>query len=954
MKRAMALMVAVQVVSLFLFLRADAAGMGRGELQGSEPTPVPYRQVIYQGTVLMDEAWIAQHKDEDHRIIRVEVPLPGPGYLPNWDAPFTRLDDPNGWCAYGPGFEVYIRDPQGEIKNFWDWTSGGTAIFEFGECLSSDIDPYPYKIDLTVYWDPDSDGDKVPDYLDQCPDVPQPGADNRSSGCPLETPTPYPVCELQLHVSPEEIGAGEIATLDLVVTDSQGPVVGRTASVMISNGPGAVDGPYETDANGEATFTYLPPEQILSDTWVELQAMVDGCPGEMATAQLALLAEGASATNPMVTPTATGPVRIKVSVLDKNAAQEPYLGIASDGVSTLALVAELSGPASADQVSWDLELLGEGTRAGWLYADERSDASHSVVIFKPPEAFEQPFAVRVTARVWAPSGESVQDSVDIRVVRPPVLLVHGIWSTRISMVPLGRFLLLTDQFALVRTVDYGLSPRKSYDDMRKSVQYVAEGVEGALARFDQMGLKTARVDIVAHSMGGLLSRLYIVGDGHSLPPHSDKVRKLITLATPHGGSPVADWYTDLMDNRFVRCNGDKSRFSPELVTENELEWLLNYVRRQEGLAPDALTFGPAVRQMQTVAQAESIVHVLLNRKAHGVQTEYHAIAGNRPLIGSLKEAFAPWAIWLDYPYKRDEVVDPNSQVPSGTVELPPGPCGETWRRAVLAMVSGFVEMIGKEGTDGVVSESSGLGLGTGMMPKDRVTFPLDHFSIAQSSRVMYEVVRYLTNYQVILRNGTMVTSFSPGRLHVFDASGAHIGVNAAGEVEVGIEGGVYESFADAAGEHEFIWVPQTSDLVIQFAADREGVAAMDVGVVDGGSLDWSRYDDLPVQPGTVISVVRDRKGQSAQVAQPDGQVQVLEPTYSERVMGRVPGGFEPLWGLLGASCCGLLVLGAGTMITGVAVRKRGVGRGLLYFLIPLTLGLAVLTAILAVLAAGAS
>ncbi len=163
-----------------------------------------------------------------------------------------------------------------------------------------------------------------------------------------------------------------------------------------------------------------------------------------------------------------------------------------------------------------------------------------------------------------------------------------------------------------------------------------------------------------------------------------------------------------------------------------------------------------------------------------------------------------------------------------------------------------------------------------------------------------------------------------------------------------------ESFADAAGEHEFIWVPQTSDLVIQFAADREGVAAMDVGVVDGGSLDWSRYDDLPVQPGTVISVVRDRKGQSAQVAQPDGQVQVLEPTYSERVMGRVPGGFEPLWGLLGASCCGLLVLGAGTMITGVAVRKRGVGRGLLYFLIPLTLGLAVLTAILAVLAAGAS
>ena len=50
-------------------------------------------------------------------------------------------------------------------------------------------------------------------------------------------------------------------------------------------------------------------------------------------------------------------------------------------------------------------------------------------------------------------------------------------------------------------------------------------------------------------MGGLLSRMYILGYG-SIPPHPNKVRKLITLDTPHQGSLVANWYTGFIENDY--------------------------------------------------------------------------------------------------------------------------------------------------------------------------------------------------------------------------------------------------------------------------------------------------------------------------------------------------------------------------------------------------------------------
>ena len=60
------------------------------------------------------------------------------------------------------------------------------------------------------------------------------------------------------------------------------------------------------------------------------------------------------------------------------------------------------------------------------------------------------------------------------------------------------------------------------------------------------GSPLTQVDLVAHSMGGLIARAYLAGlqtDGSAVPPLVPKVRKLVELATPNFGSFKASLFT---------------------------------------------------------------------------------------------------------------------------------------------------------------------------------------------------------------------------------------------------------------------------------------------------------------------------------------------------------------------------------------------------------------------------
>ncbi|MFE3399808.1 lipase family alpha/beta hydrolase [Streptomyces anulatus] len=107
---------------------------------------------------------------------------------------------------------------------------------------------------------------------------------------------------------------------------------------------------------------------------------------------------------------------------------------------------------------------------------------------------------------------------------PPVVLLHGFIDNRSAFVVLRRALTRHGHRHL-ESLNYSPLTR----DIRAAADLLARHVEDIRARTGH-----SRVDIVGHSLGGLIARYYVQRLGGDR-----RVRTLVTLGTPHGGTAVA-------------------------------------------------------------------------------------------------------------------------------------------------------------------------------------------------------------------------------------------------------------------------------------------------------------------------------------------------------------------------------------------------------------------------------
>ncbi|MEI5524107.1 alpha/beta fold hydrolase [Streptomyces brasiliscabiei] len=112
--------------------------------------------------------------------------------------------------------------------------------------------------------------------------------------------------------------------------------------------------------------------------------------------------------------------------------------------------------------------------------------------------------------------------------KPPVVLLHGFIDNRSVFVLLRRSLAQAGGRHL-ESLNY--SPLTC--DIRAAAELLGRHIEDICERTGQ-----ERVDVVGHSLGGLIARYYVqrLGGDH-------RVRTLVTLGTPHGGTravPLAD------------------------------------------------------------------------------------------------------------------------------------------------------------------------------------------------------------------------------------------------------------------------------------------------------------------------------------------------------------------------------------------------------------------------------
>ncbi|MGW3264512.1 esterase/lipase family protein [Streptomyces sp. NPDC001056] len=126
----------------------------------------------------------------------------------------------------------------------------------------------------------------------------------------------------------------------------------------------------------------------------------------------------------------------------------------------------------------------------------------------------------------APAPAPADDGTARLPVRPgpPVVLLHGFIDNRSVFVLLRRSLA---QHGGQRVESLNYSPLTC--DIRTAAELFGRHVEEICARAG-----SDRVDIVGHSLGGLIARYYVQCLGGDL-----RVRTLVTLGTPHAGTRVA-------------------------------------------------------------------------------------------------------------------------------------------------------------------------------------------------------------------------------------------------------------------------------------------------------------------------------------------------------------------------------------------------------------------------------
>lgn len=154
-----------------------------------------------------------------------------------------------------------------------------------------------------------------------------------------------------------------------------------------------------------------------------------------------------------------------------------------------------------------------------------------VFTFAPPRSGEFVMALRPSDPVNQESydlGLDCGSGCDLVTTRYPIVLVHG-WTGFDSIGPIGYFYgifeMLRDQGYLVYVAE--LDP---YNHVEIRSEQLALEVDDFLS-----WSHSRKVNLVAHSQGGLDSRRLISTLGYG-----DRVSALVTIATPHRGTPLTD------------------------------------------------------------------------------------------------------------------------------------------------------------------------------------------------------------------------------------------------------------------------------------------------------------------------------------------------------------------------------------------------------------------------------
>ncbi|WP_165864776.1 T9SS type A sorting domain-containing protein [Rufibacter latericius] len=252
--------------------------------------------------------------------------------------------------------------------------------------------------------------------------------------------------------------------------------------------------------------------------------------------------------------------------LDAIAALKPPFkvkGVSTDGVTKLLLVLETN---KKEDVRFTLPDLEDGSFGTLNQPDQRKkeltlpseravvDGKEkwlAVAVYTAPDSYGEGHKLKggrkVPVFITKPAnGEKYE--LSLRLYTPPVILVHGMWSNPKAWegdedrrfrnyLNFNGFEIPENQVA-----DYSFNNYSTFDPMNAGlpVRAVEVATLQALRNYGELDIACTQVDVVAHSLGGLMTRSFAQQTYYTKASNYRKgyVHKLITLGTPHLGTPL--------------------------------------------------------------------------------------------------------------------------------------------------------------------------------------------------------------------------------------------------------------------------------------------------------------------------------------------------------------------------------------------------------------------------------
>ena len=157
--------------------------------------------------------------------------------------------------------------------------------------------------------------------------------------------------------------------------------------------------------------------------------------------------------------------------------------------------------------------------------------------------------------------------VPIQIHKLPIVLVHGIWeSSKDTWIDTNFSKTLEDNSFKVYFADYTSHYAETFDPYKipkignHGIDSINKTISTILKTYHSQSIADSQVDIVGHSMGGLMARGYIQQPYYKNENNYMKgyIHRLITIGTPHYGAPLSTILHNFSDDEYCFDSSDLS------------------------------------------------------------------------------------------------------------------------------------------------------------------------------------------------------------------------------------------------------------------------------------------------------------------------------------------------------------------------------------------------------------